>query len=64
MHFNHLKKTNESYFQHFKNSIYISFCLFKASGYALIHAFYPDWFQSDASSICRNIINNVDERTK
>lgn len=64
MQFNHLQKTNETYFQHLKHSLWISFSLLKASGYAFIHAFYPDWFQSDASFICRNIIKNVDERTK
>jgi len=63
MSFNHLEKTNETYFQHLKHSLWISFNLLKASGYAFIHAIYPDWFQSDASNLCRQVVKNVDERT-
>lgn len=64
MQFNHLKKTNETYFQHLKHSIWISFSLLKASGCAFIHGFHPDYFQSNASDLCRKVVNNVDKRTK
>ena len=62
MGFNHLKQTNETYFQHFKESINISYKLLKASSFAFIHAFYPDIYQTSASNICRDIIKNVDQR--
>ena len=61
--FKHLEDTNESYFTHMQNSLHISLQLLKGSTCALIHAFFPNAFQKNASNICRQIIKNVDDRT-
>jgi len=42
MKFNHLKENNQSYFTHFKDALFYSFCSLKASFCFLVHGLYPD----------------------
>ncbi len=51
MHFRHLQTKNLSYVNHMFGAFRISFKLLSASIYVFIHAFYPDIFEYDGSSI-------------
>ena len=51
MIFEHLKIVNQTYFEHFKDSIYFSFKALKASFCFFIHAIYPDIFDNTSNEI-------------
>lgn len=61
--FKHLEEVEEDYFTHMKNALFISGKLQIASFKAFVHSVFPDMYKHDASEICKDIINNVDERT-
>lgn len=50
MHFKHLNHANQSYFDHFVDSIRYSGKALKACFFFTVHAFYPDWYISNGSS--------------
>lgn len=56
--FIHLNFMNQSYFEHWKQSIRYCYMATKSSWCFFIHAFYPDWFQHTGSDI---IIEMTDE---
>ena len=60
--FNHLQKINQNYLYHMKDALYISYIMALGSFQALIHAFYPDVYETGASSKCRMIIDLVDKK--
>jgi len=45
-----------------KDALYISYIMALGSFQALIHAFYPDIYETGASSKCRMIIDLVDKK--
>jgi len=55
----HLKKNNQTYFEHFKDSISYSGKSFKASLYFLVHAFIPDLFQYTGSAIIYDLHDTI-----
>jgi len=60
MKFKHLCDNNQTYKDHFKDSMYYSFKSFKCSIYFLCHAFWPDKFKKKGS---KNI-NKLNEEIK
>lgn len=55
MKFKHLEENNQSYLEHFKDSMSYSFTSLKCSGYFFIHAFFPDIFTDNGSSNIENL---------
>ena len=51
----HLKNSNENYFEHLSMAIQISFQLFLAAFMLLIHAIIPSIFSTSASSKIRKL---------
>jgi len=49
--FDHLKENGMSYFDHWKQSMFISIRMLLAGVLGTVHAFYPDIFTISASSI-------------
>ena len=49
MKLKHLEETKLTYFSHFTRSIYISVVLFTTSIKSLVHAIYPEVFQTSAT---------------
>lgn len=64
IYFKHLEDVKEDYFTHFKSALGISFNMLKGSMMVLIHAFYPNFFESSGSDICREIVFLVDNKKK
>jgi len=64
----HLEYANQSYFEHFKDSIVYSAKSLKASVFFLIHAFIPNTFQHSGSQTIEelNLIlkNKIEEIQK
>ena len=60
----HLSETKETYFQHMKIAIKISFELLLGSLMAIIHSFFPAFFQTDASNKIKKLHNFIEERKK
>lgn len=56
--FNHLSEVNQTYTEHAKDALDISFKLFKTSLCALAHAIYPDVFTDSATNTCKEIYEN------
>lgn len=56
--FNHLTEVNQTYTEHAKDALGISFKLFKTSLYAMFHALYPDLFTDIATNTCKEIYEN------
>ena len=50
MRFEHLEFANQTYFEHFKDSMYFSFKALKASCCFFIHACYPSSFEKNGSN--------------
>jgi hypothetical protein len=50
MRFEHLEFANQTYFEHFKDSMYFSFKALKASFCFFIHACYPNSFERTGSN--------------
>tara|TARA_Y100000389_G_C17016106_1_gene296542 strand:- start:46 stop:231 length:186 start_codon:yes stop_codon:yes gene_type:complete len=49
--FGHLNKVNMSYFEHMKHSVELSKLYFGGSVKALVHAVYPDLFETSSTDI-------------
>lgn len=45
----HLQFINQTYFEHFQDSITYGLLSWKASMYFIIHAFFPDMFEFNGS---------------
>lgn len=58
----HLISANESYFVHMFSAFKYAFKLAYATVAVIIHAVYPQWHQTTASKIAREIVNDVDSR--
>ena len=57
--FSHLKKINQTYTEHAKDALGVSFLLFKSSLAVLAHAVYPDVFEDYASKNCKDIYEHA-----
>ena len=51
----HLHQANQTYFEHFKDSISYSFTSLKCSFYFAIHAFFPDLMQTSGSTTIKEL---------
>lgn len=51
----HLERANQTYSQHFKDSIYYSWLSLKSSFYFFFHAMYPNSFQSSGSDTVNHL---------
>ncbi len=61
--FIHLKKTNQSYIEHFCDSMNYCCISFRASFYFFIHSLWPDLYEFDGSKTI-NELNNILENKK
>jgi hypothetical protein len=59
----HLKDAKENWGVHLGEAWRISWLCLLAGGAALIHGLFPSMFQTTASSILRNLVNHLDERS-
>lgn len=50
MKFEHLESINQTYYEHFKDSMFYSLKALKASGYFFIHSFFPDICKTNGSN--------------
>lgn len=55
----HLKKNNQTYFQHLSQTLSYSGRSFKASFYFLIHAFIPDLFEYNGSTTLYSLTDTI-----
>lgn len=55
----HLKKNNQTYFEHLSESLSYSGQSFKASLYFLVHAFIPDIFQYNGSATIYSLTDSI-----
>ena len=60
----HLKKSNENYFEHMIVALKISFQLFTGAMMAFLHALLPSLFTTSASSIIRKLYSFIENRKK
>ena len=60
----HLLYVNESYFEHFRNSLVYSFIFFKLSICCVIHGLMPCFFQNTGSEGARRIFEDCNKRKK
>ena len=58
----HPAESGETYLQHLFTALKYSFSLAWASMAVFIHAFFPFLHQNTASSICRDILGDVQDR--
>ena len=61
---NHLKNTDENYFQHMSAALKISIQLFIGSIMAIIHALVPSLFTTSASSKIKQLNQLIEKRHK
>jgi len=54
----HLNTVNQTYIQHFQDSMFYSWCSLKSSVYFMIHGFYPDIFEQNGSKTI-NKLNTI-----
>ena len=59
MSFKHLQENNISYFNHFKQSMWIAFRLTICVPKAMLHAIWPSIYEKDASDECEKILRRV-----
>lgn len=59
--FNHPKQVCMTYTEHMKFSLGLSLDFAKASGAAIIHAFFPDFFITNSSDTIKNIANKMEK---
>lgn len=64
MQFKHLTEANQSYFDHFVDSIGYSFKAFKAVWYFTIHAFLPDFYTYNGSASIKELNDILQEKLK
>lgn len=57
----HLQQVNQTYFQHFKHSIYYSGQSLKATFFFLIHAIFPDVFVDNGSTTIAELNTTISQ---
>ena len=60
--FEHLEHVKESYWVHFKHSITFAFLAAKSSFFFIVHAFWPDLFQTSGSDTIFKLTNKMTKR--
>lgn len=60
--FKHLEFANQTYWQHFKDSMKYSFTSFRASFYFFCHAFWPDIFTQTGSETVHELSSIIYEK--
>jgi len=60
--FKHLSFANQSYFQHFRDSIKYSFMSFKASFCFFVHSIWPDIYIKSGSEIVHELSGIIKEK--
>jgi hypothetical protein len=58
----HLQEANQTYFQHFKDSIGYSFTSLKCSFYFAVHAFFPGMCQSSGSTAVKELNETLQKK--
>lgn len=58
----HLQIINQTYCEHFKDSITYGLRSWKASIYFFIHAFFPDFFQFNGSETIFQLYNDLSSK--
>jgi len=58
----HLEFANQTYYEHFKDSIYYSWCSFKSTWFFLIHAFLPNTFEKNGSDTIKHISDIITKK--
>ncbi len=61
-YFNHLKFANQSYFEHFKDSIFYCGVSLKSAFYFFCHAIWPDSFQQNGSQSIHNLSSIIHDK--
>jgi hypothetical protein len=51
----HLQTANQTWFEHFKNSIGYSWKSFTACVFFTVHAFFPETFTASGSNVIKNL---------
>ena len=64
MYFKHLRNVNQTYIEHFIDSLHYFFMAYKASMYFLIHAIYPDVFTRAGSEQIRLLHEEIQDKYK
>jgi hypothetical protein len=62
--FEHLKKVNQNYVDHFNDGINFSFMSLKATFYFLIHSLWPDFYECDGSKTIKELHNILEEKKR
>ena len=60
--FKHLNKVNMSYFEHMKHSLSLSKLYFEGSVKAIVHAVYPNVYETSSTDIHKKINNNLNRK--
>jgi len=63
-YFEHLNFANQTYLEHFKDSIYYCIKSIESSFYFLCHAIWPDIFQQAGSDTIHHISNIIKKKYK
>lgn len=58
----HLEDIDQTYFRHMRQALKYSVMGFLASLCCFIHAFVPDWFQTQGSDIFKKIIGDIEDK--
>jgi len=68
--FNHLNSVNQTYTEHFSDSMNYSWNSLKSSFYFFVHAIYPDIYKTsgsktilDLSSVIQNKLNKINKNS-
>lgn len=64
MKFKHLYENDQTYFEHFKDSIHYSFESLKCSFYFFIHGIWPDTLKKDGSEKINKLHEEIKEKYK
>lgn len=59
--FNHLNKVNMSYFEHMKHSLSLSKMYFEGGVKAIVHAVYPNVYETSITDIQKEINNKLNK---
>ncbi len=64
MIFNHLQDVNQTYFEHFRDTLCYSYLSLRACIFFLIHGIYPDIFIKSGSTTIHNINEKIIKKYK
>ena len=59
--FTHLNKVNMSYFEHMKHSLSLSKLYFEGGAKAIIHAVYPNIYETSSTDIQKKIYQRLNK---